>query len=127
MTGRHDAHLASLELRHPSEAPAALPFLASAGWGLLEVDPDVLRLRCTGGQFALRSLTVREVPWESAELGAGQQGDAAIAEGTLVCRFPTALVLEPGDVLTLVRSSREGRDDGLAVASPTTGERGHGG
>jgi hypothetical protein len=111
---RHDAHHAAVELRHPREAPAALPFLASEGWGMFEVEEDELRVRCTGGRLEVGSLAVVEAPWEAAETIA-PAGSAAVEAGTLRCTFAPVLTLETGEALTLrrARAPEQSRDKKL--------------
>jgi len=104
---RHDAHHASMTFRHPGEQ-AALPFLASLGWGTFETDADELRLRCTGGRLVLRSLRIEAAGWDAAELSV--PGTAALGDGVLHCTFARELTIGAGETLTL-RRARPGRGE----------------
>lgn len=107
----HDAHHASMTFRHPGER-AALPFLASLGWGTFETDDDELRLRCTGGRLVLRSLRIEAAGWDGAELSV--PGAVALDDGTLGCTFTRELTIGVGETLTLRRA---GSHDGAPASA----------
>ena len=126
---RHDAHRASLELRHPGSDGTSLPFLASEGFGLLAADGDAIRLECTGGGLTLRELTVRDVPWGTGRPVVTVRHDADRVEptsdidlsaGSLRCVFPTPVVIEQGRTLEVHAGERR-----LAGAATATAEGAH--
>jgi hypothetical protein len=108
LTGFHeDAHSAALGFRHPASSGSALPFLTSSGWGLLVADEDEVRLDCTGGRVVLRSLTMLDTPWDPGTIEVSASGaSAAVADGSLLCRFRTAVTIEAGESLSLRLSAR---------------------
>jgi uncharacterized protein (DUF608 family) len=101
---RQDTHTAAIEFRHPAAPGSRLPFLSSQGWGLLVADEDEIRVECTGGRLDLALLTIVDVPG-----GVELEADGAVVsvvDGSLQCRFQTAVTIAAGESLRMRRLVR---------------------